>query len=201
VITLADFEETGALLTGHFRLSSGLHSDRYLQCARLLMWPERAERAGKALAGMLSGFEPRVVVSPALGGVVLGHETGRALGLPAIFAERQEGRFRFRRGFGFAPGERAAVVEDVFTTGKSTREVIAAAQEAGARVVAAGSIVDRGLPAGAIAVPARSLLTLPVPAWPEGECPLCREGLPLETPGSRFEAPPNSKFQIRNSKF
>lgn len=185
MITLADFEETGALLTGHFRLSSGLHSDRYLQCARFLMWPERAERAGRELAEMLRELAPGVVVSPALGGIVIGHETARALGVRAVFAERPEGRFQFRRGFAFEPEERAVVVEDVFTTGKSTRETVAAAQEAGARVVAVGSIVDRGLPPGAFDLPARSLLTLDVPAWPESECPLCRAGVPIESPGSR----------------
>lgn len=185
MITLADFEETGALLAGHFRLSSGLHSGGYLQCARLLMWPERAERAGRGLAELLSHLEPRVVASPALGGIVIGHETARALGVRAVFAERSEGRFTFRRGFAFERGERAVVVEDVFTTGKSTREAMEAAEEAGARVVAVGSIVDRGLTPGAFPVPARSLLTLPIPAWPEEECPLCGAGTPMQTPGSR----------------
>ena len=186
MITLKDFEETGALLTGHFRLSSGLHSDRYLQCARLLMFPERAEAAGRELARMLREFSPRVVVSPALGGIIVGHETARALGVPFLFAERQDGTFALRRGFRLEPGEEAAVVEDVFTTGKSTREVIGRVTASGARVVAAGSIVDRGLSPGALPVPARSLLTLSVPSWPEEACPLCREGRPLDTPGSRY---------------
>jgi orotate phosphoribosyltransferase len=185
MITLQDFIDTGALLTGHFRLSSGLHSDRYLQCARLLMFPQRAEAAGRELAQKLRGFAPRVVVSPALGGIIIGHETARALGVPFLFAERQDGAFALRRGFRLEPGEEAAVVEDVFTTGKSTREVIERAVASGARVVAAGSIVDRGLPPGALPVPARSLLTLTLPSWPEEECPLCREGRPLDTPGSR----------------
>lgn len=185
MITLADFEETGALLTGHFRLSSGLHSGGYLQCARLLMWPERAERAGRGLADLLSDLEPQVVASPALGGIVIGHETARALGVRAVFAERPEGRFTFRRGFAFERGERAVVVEDVFTTGKSTREAMAAVEEAGGRVVAVGAIVDRGLTPGAFPVPARSLLTLPIPSWPEEECPLCLAGTPIQTPGSR----------------
>lgn len=185
MITLADFEETGALLTGHFRLSSGLHSGGYLQCARLLMWPERAERAGRGLADLLSDLEPRVVASPALGGIVIGHETARALGVRAVFAERPEGRFTFRRGFAFERGERAVVVEDVFTTGKSTREVMAAVEEAGARVVAVGAIVDRGPTPGAFPVPARPLLTLPIPSWPEEECPLCLAGTSIQTPGSR----------------
>ncbi len=185
MLSLQDFIDTGALLDGHFRLSSGLHSDRYLQCARLLMWPERAEAAGTELATLLGEFAPRVVVSPALGGLIIGHETARALTTRFLFVERQEGQFRLRRGFRLESGEPAAVVEDVFTTGKSTREAIDAVQAAGGTVVAVGSLVDRGLPAGAFAVPARSLLSLPVPAWTAEECPLCRNGVPLDTPGSR----------------
>lgn len=188
VISLKDFEETGALLTGHFRLSSGLHSDRYLQCARLLMWPERAEQAGRELAGVLSEFAPRAVMSPALGGMIIGHETGRALRVPAMFVERKDGAFALRRGFSLEGGEPVVVVEDVFTTGKSTREAAAAVEAAGGRVVAVGSIVDRGVPAGAFTVPARSLLSLSVPSWPEAECPLCRKGVPIDSPGSRFAA-------------
>jgi orotate phosphoribosyltransferase len=186
MISLQDFSDTGALLEGHFRLSSGLHSDRYLQCARLLMWPARAEAAGRELAQRLGEFRPGLVVSPAMGGVVIGHETARALGVPFLFAERAEGTFALRRGFRLEPGDSVAVVEDVFTTGKSTREVIDLCAGTGALVLAAGSIVDRGMPSDALPVPARSLLTLSVPAWPESECPLCRAGRPLETPGSRF---------------
>lgn len=191
MVALKDFEDTGALLRGHFRLSSGLHSDRYLQCARLLMWPERAERAGRELADKLREFAPSAVVSPALGGVIIGHETARALRLPALFAERKDGAFALRRGFALEPGQKVAVVEDVFTTGKSTREAADAVEKAGGRVVAVGSIVDRGLPPGAFAVPSRSLLSLAVPSWPESECPLCRQGLPLDTPGSRYDRTPS----------
>jgi orotate phosphoribosyltransferase len=185
VITLQDFKDTEALLTGHFRLSSGLHSAQYLQCARLLMWPRRAEAAGRALAEQLKEFEVAAVVSPALGGIVIGHETARALEVPFLFAERPEGIFRLRRGFRLDPATSVAVVEDVFTTGKSTREVVELCRHSGASVVAAGSIVDRGMPPGALPVPSRSLLSLSVPAWPEAECPLCREGRPIDTPGSR----------------
>ncbi|HTO77842.1 MAG TPA: orotate phosphoribosyltransferase [Thermoanaerobaculia bacterium] len=186
MLSLQDFLDTGALLRGHFRLSSGLHSDTYLQCARLLQWPARAEAAGRELADKLREFAPQVVVSPALGGLIIGHETARALGTRFVFVERPEDAFVLRRGFALDSGERAVVVEDVFTTGKSTREAAAAVENAGGAVVAVGSVVDRGLPAGAFAVPARSLLPLSVPAWPEAECPLCRKGVPLDTPGSRF---------------
>ena len=186
MISLQDFIDTGALLEGHFRLSSGLHSGRYLQCARLLQWPERAEAAGRELARLLAAAGPKVVVAPALGGLIIGHETARALGVRFVFVERQEGTFVLRRGFEFEPGEPAVVVEDVFTTGKSTREAIAAAEARGARVVGAGSIVDRGMPPEALSVAARSLLSLPVPAWTAEECPFCREGVPLDTPGSRL---------------
>jgi orotate phosphoribosyltransferase len=187
MITLKDFEDTRALLKGHFRLSSGLHSDTYLQCARLLQWPNRAEAAGRALAEALGGFGARVVVSPALGGLIIGHETARALGTPFLFAERLDGAFALRRGFRIEAGELAVVVEDVFTTGKSTKEVIETVSRAGGRVLAAGSIVDRGMPADALRVPTRSLLALSVPAWPEEQCPLCRRGVALDTPGSRHQ--------------
>ncbi|HET9795879.1 MAG TPA: orotate phosphoribosyltransferase [Thermoanaerobaculia bacterium] len=183
-----EFDETGALLSGHFRLSSGLHSDRYLQCALILQWPERARRIGDALGGLLGSFAPSVVVGPALGGVIVGHETARALGVRSVFTERKDGTMQLRRGFSFARGERAVVVEDVFTTGKSTRETIVAVEQRGARVVAAGSIVDRGLPPDALAVPWRSLLAVEAPGWPENGCPLCAEGFPLEAPGSRHPA-------------
>ena len=185
MVTFEDFEKTGALFRGHFRLSSGLHSDTYLQCARLLMWPDRAERAGRELAGKLAGFSPDAIVSPALGGVVIGHEVARALGVRAVFAERKDGAFAMRRGFSITPGERVAVVEDVFTTGGSTREVCSMLSDAGADVVAVGSLVDRGVPAGAFSVPARSVLTLSVPSWLPEDCPLCAKGVRLETPGSR----------------
>ena len=188
MISLKDFEETGALLSGHFRLSSGLHSDRYLQCARLLMWPERAEQAGRELGEALSAFGAKAVISPALGGVIIGHETARALRVPAMFVERKDGAFALRRGFALEAGEPVVVVEDVFTTGKSTREAAASVEAAGGRVLAVGSIVDRGVPPGAFTVPARSLLALSVPSWPEAECPLCRKGVAVDSPGSRFSA-------------
>jgi len=137
------FEETGALLAGHFRLSSGLHADRYLQCAKVLQHPDRAAALGAALAALLAPERPGVVVSPAMGGVVIGHEVGRALGVRAIFTERVDGAFALRRGFGLAEGERVAVIEDVVTTGKSTKEVLDVVRESGAEPVACGAIVDR----------------------------------------------------------
>jgi orotate phosphoribosyltransferase len=187
VTSLQDFIDTAALLEGHFRLSSGLHADRYLQCARLLMWPDRAETAGRELAAKLAEFPAAAVIAPAMGGLIIGHEVARALKIPFIFAERQDGTFTLRRGFRLAPGDSVVVVEDVFTTGKSTREVIDLISASGARAVAAGSIVNRGLAPGALGVPSRSLLSLDVPAWSEAECPLCRKGMPLETPGSRYK--------------
>lgn len=185
MLTLADFEETGAILQGHFCLASGLHSDRYVQCARLLMWPDRAEKAGRELAARLAEFSPRAVVSPALGGLIIGHEVARTLGVRAIFAERKDGAFALRRGFSIAPEEPVAVVEDVFTTGGSTREVCEMVEAAGGRVVAVGSLVDRGAPADAFPAPSRSVLRLSVPSWRAEECPLCAKGVPLDTPGSR----------------
>ncbi len=127
-------------------------------------------------------------MSPALGGVIIGHEVARALGLRALFTERKDGRMQLRRGFRLEPSERVAVVEDVFTTGKSTRETIEAIEQLGGAVVAAGSIVDRGLPSGALPVETKSLLSLQVPAWPADQCPLCAEGFPVESPGSRHAA-------------
>ena len=184
------FAETGALLLGHYKLSSGLHSDRYLQCARVLQWPARAEALGAALAARLRELAPAVVVSPAMGGLIIGHEVGRALGVRAVFAERVDGAFALRRGFALAAGERVAVIEDVVTTGKSTREVLDLVRSLGAEPVAAGSIVDRRARAEALdtvdVVPFRSLLALDVAAWEKGACPLCGVGQTVITPGSRF---------------
>ncbi len=186
------FEETGALLSGHFKLSSGLHADRYLQCAKVLQHPDRAGALGAALAALLAPEKPGVVVSPAMGGVIIGHEVGRGLGLRAIFAERVDGAFALRRGFELEPGERVAVIEDVVTTGKSTREVLDVLLKAGAVPVVCGSIVDRRAPAekspAVDGVPYRALLSLEVPAWDPTACPLCARGIGLVAPGSRHLA-------------
>lgn len=186
------FSETGALLSGHFKLSSGLHSEAYLQCAKVLQWPERAAALGAALASLLAPFRPSVVVSPAMGGVIIGHEAGRALSVRAIFTERVDGSFALRRGFALEPRDRVAVVEDVVTTGKSTREVIAVLRDRGAEAVVCGSIVDRRAAAEKKAaldgVPYRALLALEVPTWEPAACPLCARGEPVVVPGSRHLA-------------
>lgn len=184
------FEQTGAYLRGHFRLTSGLHSPEYLQCALVLQHPAHAEQLGRALAARLGEIaaagDVKVVASPAIGGLIIGHEVARALGVRALFAERRDGVFTLRRGFAIAPGERIAVVEDVFTTGGSTREVCEAVAAEGGEVVAVGSLVDRGVRGDAFPVPARSVLSLSVPSWPPERCPLCEQGVPLDAPGSRF---------------
>jgi orotate phosphoribosyltransferase len=187
------FEERGALLQGHFLLTSGLHSPRYLQCARVLMDPALATRLGAALADRLRpilGGRPGAVVAPALGGVIVAHEVARALGCRGLFTERQDGAMTLRRGFSLEAGEPVAVVEDVITTGGSTREVMDAVTARGAVVVAAGSLVDRSGGLVDLGVPRRCLLELEVPAWPAGACPLCAAGSKPEKPGSRLPLNP-----------
>jgi orotate phosphoribosyltransferase len=183
------FEERGALLQGHFLLTSGLHSPRYLQCARVLMDPALATRLGAGLAErlrpLLSGARPGAVVAPALGGVIVAHEVARALGCRGLFTERQDGVMTLRRGFTLDPGEGVVVVEDVITTGGSTREVMDAVVARSARVVAAGSLVDRSGGAVDLGVPRRSLLELQVPTYAAEACPLCAAGSKPEKPGSR----------------
>jgi orotate phosphoribosyltransferase len=179
------FRASGALLEGHFRLSSGLHSPGYLQCALVLQHPADAERLGRALGGRLRQYGPTVVLSPALGGLIIGHEVGRALGVRAIFAERQDGALTLRRGFSLAPGDRVVVIEDVVTTGGSTRETMEVAARAGATVVAAGAVVDRSGGASALGVPFEALMTLALPTYPPEACPMCAAGQPVVKPGSR----------------
>ena len=183
------FEERGALLQGHFLLSSGLHSARYLQCARVLMDPALATRLGKELAERLRpllGEGPaRAVVAPALGGVLVAHEVARGLGCLGLFTERQDGKMALRRGFTLEPGEGVVVVEDVITTGGSTREVMEVVRAAGARVVAVGSLVDRSGGKAELGVPYRSLLELEVPSYAAADCPLCAQGTKPVKPGSR----------------
>lgn len=179
------FRSSGALLEGHFRLSSGLHSNRYLQSALVLQHPELASQLGEAIASRTRHLQPTVVLSPALGGIVIGHEAARALGVKGIFAERQDGKLMLRRGFSLAATDRVLVVEDVITTGLSTRETIDVAAAAGASIVAAASIIDRGANGQTLGVPLYSLVKLEVPAYqPEG-CPMCAGGEPVVKPGSR----------------
>jgi orotate phosphoribosyltransferase len=182
---LERFRQTGALLEGHFRLSSGLHSERYLQSALVLQHPEFAGELGAAIAERTRDLQPTVVMSPALGGIVIGQEAARALGVRAIFAERQDGGLRLRRGFALSPSDRVLVVEDVITTGGSTRETIDVATAEGAMVVGAAAIIDRGNDAGRLQVPLFALVQLDVPAYPPESCPLCARGVEVVKPGSR----------------
>ena len=182
---LTIFRQSGALLDGHFRLSSGLHSPGYLQCALVLQHPREAEVLGAALGAIVRSLGAQTVLSPALGGIVIGQEVGRALGVRAIFAERQDGTLTLRRGFALDPGERVLVVEDVVTTGGSTRETMDVARAAGAVVVGACAIVDRSGGKQGLDVPFRALLPMDVKAYKEDECPLCQQGLPVVKPGSR----------------
>lgn len=182
---LALFRRNGALLEGHFRLSSGLHSGGYLQCALVLQHPRDAEALGAALAARVRELQPQVVLSPALGGVVIGHEVARALGVRAIFAERQESRLMLRRGFALQPGERVLVVEDVLTTGGSTRETIDVATAGGGHAVGACAIIDRSGGTSRLDVPFGALASLALPTYQPDACPMCASGQPVVKPGSR----------------
>ena len=179
------FRRSGALLEGHFRLTSGLHSSGYLQCALVLQHPHHAETLGRAIAARTRDLRATLVLSPALGGVVIGQEVGRALGVRAIFAERQDGVLTLRRGFVIGEGDRVLVVEDVLTTGGSTRETMRVALAAGGQVVGAASIVDRSGGAVRFDVPFVALLEIALPTYEPGTCPLCAQGLPVVKPGSR----------------
>jgi orotate phosphoribosyltransferase len=183
------FEENGALLSGHFLLTSGLHSPRYLQCALVLQHPELAEELCATLA-VKSGADERIgeidlVVAPALGGVIVAHELARAFGVRALFTERQERVMKLRRGFRIGPGERAFVVEDVVTTGGSTREVIKTVENHGGVVAGAGTLIDRSGGKVDLGVPFYTLAVLEVPTYKPEECPLCQAGSEAIKPGSR----------------
>ncbi|HYE29283.1 MAG TPA: orotate phosphoribosyltransferase [Allosphingosinicella sp.] len=188
---LAEFRAAEALLEGHFILSSGLHSPRYLQCARVLMDPARAARLASALAHRLP-LEVRarisIVVSPAMGGIIIGHEMGRSLGLEAIFLERPAGTFELRRGFRVEPGQKALLVEDVVTTGLSSREAIGALAAAGAEVIAVAALVDRSNGLADLGVPFFPLIRLDVPVYEPQAIPSDLAALPAEKPGSRRAA-------------
>lgn len=179
------FRRTGALLEGHFVLTSGLHSTNYLQCALVLQHPPEAEAFGRAIAENFSGRSVETVVAPAIGGIIIGWEVARSLGVRSIWAEREDGRMTLRRGFTVRPGERVLVVEDVVTTGGSTRETCEALRTAGALVVGAASIIDRSGGRADVGVPRVALATLDVPAVAPDACDLCARGVPAVKPGSR----------------
>jgi orotate phosphoribosyltransferase len=197
---MAMFESAGAIRHGHFELSSGLHSGMYVQCALVLQYPRFAEKLGQSLASLFGDLELDAVVSPAMGGLIIGHEVARALpegknpgdgpvgaGVPAIFVERDaSGSMTMRRGFSLRTGQRVLVVEDVWTTGGSTREAIRVVEEAGGRVVAAGALIDRSGGAVNLGVTAKALLDLAIPSYPAKDCPLCADGSAAVKPGSRF---------------
>ena len=179
------FRRTGALLEGHFVLTSGLHSPQYLQCALVLQHPPEAEALARSLAAHFEGQGIETVAAPAIGGIVIGYEVARALGARSIWTEREAGRMTLRRGFTIRPGERVLVVEDVITTGGSTRETCDALRAAGALVVGAASIIDRSGGRSDVGVPRVALATLEVPSVAPSDCPLCAQGVPVIKPGSR----------------
>jgi orotate phosphoribosyltransferase len=188
ILSLDDLTRVGAHQFGHYQLSSGLHASDYLQCALYLADPQRAEHAGRLIAGSLTeaDLQPELIVSPALGGLIIGHETARAIGVPFIFCERFQGEMTLRRGFTVAPGQPLVVVEDVVTTGKSTNEVITVLTESGATVSGVASIVNRSGRSNPFEpIPYQALLSVDLATWTQDECPLCRQGQAITKPGSR----------------
>jgi len=179
------FTQCGALLEGHFQLSSGLHSPGYLQCALVLQHPDFAERLGLAVAHRVEEWRATVVLSPALGGLLIGHEVARALGVPGIFVERSEGQMSLRRGFQLRPQEQVLVVEDVITTGKSTRETISVVRELGAEVVGVASVINRGGIDVNFGIRFETLAEVSWPTHQPTQCPQCASGIPIMKPGSR----------------
>lgn len=182
---LSVFKDSGALLEGHFILSSGLHSPLYLQCALALQYPQDAAKFGQAIAERFAVQSIDTVASPAIGGLVIGYAVAAALNVRFLWTERQNGEMTLRRGFTLRPGERILVVEDVITTGGSTRECIAALQDAGGRVVGAASIIDRSNGTADVGVPRISLASLDVPSYQPDVCPMCAQGIEAVKPGSR----------------
>ena len=180
-------EQVGAIRQGHFELSSGRHSATYIQCALVLAHPQHADALGRALADLFGNLSIACVVSPALGGIVIGYEVARALGVRSLFVERdRSGQMALRRGFELNPGERVLVIEDVWTTGGSTRETIGVVEQEGGLAVAAGALIDRSGGRLELNVPARALLEMDVPSYEPDDCPLCRAGGMPTRPGSRY---------------
>lgn len=179
------FQKTGAMLLGHFKLTSGRHSDSYFQCARVLQYPEHTERLCRELAARFAGENVSVVIGPATGGIIVSYETARALGVRGIFTERENGEMSLRRGFSIEPGERVLVVEDVITTGGSVLEVIDVVRCLGGIVVGAGLLVDRSGGKVDLGVRKEALLVTEAISYDPAQCPLCRDGIPAVKPGSR----------------
>ena len=179
------FRSSGALLEGHFKLTSGLHSNTYFQCAKVLQYPEYLTEICRNIASFFSGLKVDTVISPAVGGIVVGTEVGRQLGVKTVFAERKNGEMALRRGFSVSPGDKVLVVEDVITTGGSVAEVIGVVTKAGAEIVGVGSVVDRSNGTVTLAEKQFSLLTLEVKNYEPHNCPLCDQNVPIDIPGSR----------------
>lgn len=180
------FSEAGALLEGHFRLTSGRHSNQYMQCAQVLQYPDATEKLARHLAEQFKDDNVQTVIGPAMGGIIVAYEVARQLGVPGIFTERQDGSMALRRGFSIKPGERVLVVEDVVTTGGSVQEVIDLVKDAGGNVAGVGVLVDRSGGKADFGVKTRAVLTMDIQSWEAEDCPLCREGkTPAVKPGSR----------------
>ena len=182
---LSLFTKHNALLTGHFRLSSGLHSEKYLQCALVLQHPDIAEKLSKELAGKFSKEKIDVVIGPALGGITLAYEMARVIGTRGLFTERHDGSMVLRRGFSIEKGENVLVVEDVITTGGSTKEVIEVVKSLGGKVIGVGSIIDRSGKSIDFGVPFHSLAIIKADTFEEKDCSLCKKNIPVTKPGSR----------------
>lgn len=186
------FQKSGALLSGHFRLSSGLHSGKYLQCALVLQYPDLAEKLCNQLASRLELRRSKIdaVISPAIGGIIVGQEVAKVLGCRAIFCEREGGKMKLRRGFEIRKEERVVVVEDVITTGGSVKEIVEIVQGMGGKVEGIGAIVDRSKPSfsdelSTLNLPLNSLLRIDIETYSPEECPICKKGIPLQKPGSK----------------
>lgn len=179
------FKKSGALLEGHFRLTSGRHSNRYVQCAQVLQYPEYTSELCAEIASRFRESGPELVIGPAMGGILVAYETARHLGVKNLFTERENGAMALRRGFSIEPGTRVLVVEDVVTTGGSVKEVIDLMRSMGAQLVGVGVLVDRSAGKVDFGVPMEAVISMEVPSWPEETCPLCKEGIPAVKPGSR----------------
>lgn len=183
---IAIFTQSGALLEGHFRLTSGRHSNQYMQCAQVLKYPEHTAQLARHLADKFEQEKAELVIGPAMGGIIVAYEVARQLKVPGIFCERQDGEMTLRRGFQIQPGQKVLVVEDVITTGGSVKEVIQVVQAAGGEVVGVGVLVDRSNGAIDFGVRKEAVLTMDIKSWEADQCPLCQEGrIPVVKPGSR----------------